>query len=72
MDKIKCRIHAEELKNVLSHDNSPQRRAQVMRVMDATREHKEIWEDVFSDDPVILEEMNGNLRKVSKPRMLID
>lgn len=72
MDKIKCRIHAEELKNVLKRDNSPQRRSQIMRVMDATREHKEIWESVFSDSPDILEEMNGNLRQVSKPRMLID
>lgn len=72
MDKVKCRIHAEELKAVLQQDGSLRRRAQVMRVMDATREHKDIWEDVFSDSPDILQELNENLRKVSKPRMLID
>lgn len=72
MDKIKCRIHAEELKNVLRHENTPQRRSQIVRVMDATREHKDVWEEVFSDEPAILTEMNNMLGQVSKPRMLID
>ena len=72
MDKVKCRIHAEELKAVLRQDNSLQRRKQVMRVMDATREHKDVWEDVFFDQPDMIMEMNDTFKQVSKPRMLID
>jgi mevalonate pyrophosphate decarboxylase len=72
MEKLKCRKHAEELHAVLENDNSPQRRKQVMQVMDATREHKDIWEDVFSDQPDMINEMNDTFKRVSKPRMLID
>lgn len=72
MEKIKCRRHAEELHTILTSDNSPQRRRQVMQVMDATREHKEIWEDVFADRPDMLNEMNDQFKRTSKPRMLVD
>lgn len=70
MDKSKIYRIAQNAKLALEGDNSASRRRALVQAVEATREHWDVWQEVFHDRPELLEEMRSMLKERSGVRNL--